>query len=167
MKRLTSRKNTIDKNQRDVSPLIFIIHSRQTCQRIGEAVVNRRQARVKAIQALFQIDMSKTDVAEAVAYVLDTDAPDEFLERIVAGTIEHIETIDRMIANHLQNWSLQRIGNVDRAILRLAVYELTYEKNIPTNVTLNEAIELAKLFGGEESSRFINGVLSKIVEGEQ
>lgn len=129
--------------------------------------MKRRQAREKAVQALFQMHLNETDINETMDYVLNDEETDPFFERLVEGTIANLDSIDNTIKKHLENWSFDRIANVDRAILRLAVYELKYEEDIPSNVTLNEAVELAKTFGSEESKRFINGVLSKILGGEQ
>jgi transcription antitermination protein NusB len=124
--------------------------------------MKRREAREKALQALFQIDVSDTERTEAMTNVLE-DAPlDEFLEKLVYGTTDNLEEIDALIENHLENWSLDRLGNIDRAVLRLAVYEMKFEEDIPRNVVYNEAIEIAKTFGGEESGRFVNGVLTKV-----
>ncbi|PWA13213.1 transcription antitermination factor NusB [Pueribacillus theae] len=129
--------------------------------------MKRRQAREKAVQALFQMHLNETDINETMDYVLNDEETDPFFERLVEGTIANLDSIDSTIKKHLENWRFDRIANVDRAILRLAVYELKYEEDIPSNVTLNEAVELAKTFGSEESKRFINGVLSKILGGEQ
>ena len=123
--------------------------------------MKRRLAREKAIQALFQIDVSDAEVNGAMEYVLDGEKSDPFFKRLVEGTVAHRKTIDETIKNHLEKWGFDRLGNVDRTILRMAVYEILFEEDIPKNVTVNEAIELAKLYGGEESGRFINGVLSK------
>ena len=77
------------------------------------------------------------------------------------GVIEHQVQLDEMIS-YLVNWKLDRIANVDRAILRLAVYEMVYSDDIPANVSLNEAIELAKRFSDDKAAKFVNGVLSNI-----
>lgn len=130
--------------------------------------MKRRLARKKAIQALFQIDVSGTDTQDAKDFVLDgEDGSDPFFHRLVDETVANLTAIDQTIKKHLEHWRFDRIGKVDRAILRMAVYELRYEEEIPTSVTMNEAVELAKVFGGDESSRFVNGVLSKVLEGEQ
>lgn len=129
--------------------------------------MNRRTAREKAVQSLFQIEVGKTETADAIENVLAEDEQlDAFLEALVRGTVEHKHDIDPLIEKNLKNWNIKRIGNVDRCILRMAVFELHYMDDIPRNVTLNEAVELAKLFGGEESGRFVNGVLSKIEKGK-
>jgi len=126
--------------------------------------MNRRTAREKALQTLFQYDVGKTDLKDAYVHVLGDDNKNEFLERLVFGTREHLEEIDELIKKHLEKWSFHRLANVDRNILRIAVFELKYMDDIPGNVTINEAVEIAKRFGDENSGRFVNGVLSKIKE---
>jgi transcription antitermination protein NusB len=127
--------------------------------------MKRRLARIKAVQSLFQVDMSGTDKEEAISNVLEDDeAKDKFLDMLVSGTLENIEEIDEMIISHLQNWKIDRVGNVDRAVIRMAIFEMKFVDDIPINVSLNEAIDVAKSFGGEESGRFVNGVLSKVAE---
>jgi N utilization substance protein B len=125
-------------------------------------MMNRRQAREKALQALFQLDINEQEPHTAITNVLEEEESNAFLEELVFGTTSHQEEIDTLLKNNLENWTIDRIGNVDRAILRLAIYEMKYEASIPVNVTMNEAIELAKIFGDDDSSKFINSVLSKI-----
>lgn len=125
--------------------------------------MKRRHAREKAIQALFQIDVTDTDPKEALEHVLSDGEGDEFLSELVFGTLENLEEIDEKIKSNLVNWTFTRIGNVDRSVLRMACYEMTRD-DIPVNVSLNEAVELAKMFGGDESGRFVNGVLSKMIQ---
>jgi N utilization substance protein B len=125
--------------------------------------MKRRTAREKALQALFQIDVSNTDPAFAIEHVLEGKEGDEYLNRIVFGVIEHKEEIDQLIIENLEKWTMDRLATVDRNLLRIAAYELKYAKNeVPENVVLDEAIEIAKIFGDDQSSRFINGVLSKV-----
>lgn len=127
--------------------------------------MKRRLARVKAVQSLFQVDMSGTNKVDAINNVLEEDEKsDEFLEQLVFGTLENLEEIDLVIKDHLKNWKIDRVGNVDRAVIRMGIYEMKYLKEIPINVSLNEAIDVAKSFGGDESGRFVNGVLSKVAE---
>lgn len=126
--------------------------------------MNRRTAREKTIQVLFQYDIGQTDIEQAIKFVLENKKTDPFFERLVHGTLEHLQEIDEIIKAHLEKWSFDRVAYVDRAIIRLAVYEWKYEKDIPISVTINEAVELAKKYGTEDSGRFVNGVLSKIME---
>jgi transcription antitermination protein NusB len=125
--------------------------------------MKRRTAREKALQALFQIDLSESVPQEAIESVLGEEGlSDDFLEQLVFGVVEHKEDIDSLLRDHLENWNLERLANVDRSILRIAVFEMKYIDEIPVKVSMDEAIELAKLFGDDSSSRFINAVLSKV-----
>lgn len=122
--------------------------------------MNRREAREKAIQTLFQLDNIELPVDEAIAYIVK-DKVDGFYEKLVRGTIDHKEEIDNALIENLEHWSLDRLHKIERTVLRLAVYELLYNKDVPERVVMNEAIELCKTFGDEKSGRFVNGVLSK------
>lgn len=124
--------------------------------------MKRRTAREKALQTLFQIDVSNIDPKEAITHALDEQESDPFFEELVFGVLEQKDRLDDMISQHLVNWKLDRIANVDRAILRLSVYEMVYQEDIPVSVSMNEAIELAKLFGDDKAPKFVNGVLSNI-----
>jgi N utilization substance protein B len=120
-------------------------------------------AREKALQALFQIDMSDIDPKEAIGHALEELPSDPYLEKLVFGVLEHQEEIDQLITAQLEKWSLERLANVDRSVLRIAIFEMKYcSEEVPVNVTLDEAIEIAKLYGDDQSSRFINGVLANI-----
>lgn len=124
--------------------------------------MKRRTAREKALQALFQVNVSNTEPNEAIEHVLEEGTPDTFMNNLVFGTIEHEKELDALISPYLVNWTIDRIANIDKTILRMAAYELKYEQDVPSNVTLDEAVELAKAFGDDHSSKFVNGVLSKI-----
>ncbi|WP_033828452.1 transcription antitermination factor NusB [Bacillus andreraoultii] len=124
--------------------------------------MNRRASREKALQAMFQVDVGKTDKESAYLHVLGNEKDDGFLKELFFGTLNHLNEIDQTIAEYLENWSLERLANVDRNLLRIAVYEMKY-MDVPNTVTINEAIEIAKRFGDEKSSKFINGVLSKVL----
>ncbi|MEH7354120.1 transcription antitermination factor NusB [Neobacillus drentensis] len=125
--------------------------------------MKRRTAREKALQALFQIDVSNTEPSLAIEHVLEGVAGDEYLSKLVLGVIEQKAEIDELITQSLEKWSLDRLATVDRNLLRIATYELKYFRNeVPENVILDEAIEIAKIYGDDQSSKFINGVLSKV-----
>jgi transcription antitermination protein NusB len=126
--------------------------------------MKRRLAREKAFQSLFQIEVSDISVEEAMEHVLEDEPSDEFLERIVRGTVENKEEIERFLTPYLEKWSFSRLANVERVVLQIAAFEWLFVEDLPKNVTLNEAIETAKIFGGEEAGRFVNGVLGKIVD---
>nr|WP_295972312.1 transcription antitermination factor NusB [uncultured Bacillus sp.] len=125
--------------------------------------MKRRTAREKALQAIFQIDVSEVEPADALEHVLEGKSSDPYLEILVTGAAEHMKDIDEVIKNHLENWTIERLANVDRNILRLSVYELIYcQAEVPANVVIDEAIEIAKVYGDDQSGKFINGVLSKV-----
>ncbi|WP_040208159.1 transcription antitermination factor NusB [Neobacillus jeddahensis] len=125
--------------------------------------MKRRTAREKALQALFQIDVSSAEPAIAIEHVLEGESSDEYLSKLVEGVVEQKSEIDQLITENLEKWTLDRLATVDRNLLRMATYELKYCKTeVPENVVLDEAIEIAKIFGDDQSSKFINGVLSKV-----
>lgn len=127
--------------------------------------MKRRTAREKALQAIFQMDVSQVTSEAAIEHVLNGESNDPYLNRLVTGTAEHMETIDEVISNHLEKWTIDRLANVDRNLLRLSVYELMYcQDEVPANVVIDESIEIAKVYGDDQSSKFINGVLSKVKE---
>lgn len=128
----------------------------------------RRKAREKALQILFQLDFDNSDVEE-VCKIFWSGHPTgqkvrEFAESLVKGTFANRESIDLMVASTIENWTMDRLASVDRAILRFATYELMYMPDMPAKVTINEAVEIAKAFGTEQSGAFVNGVLDKIRE---
>ena len=128
----------------------------------------RRKARELALQILFQIDVGKLEPGEALSSFWSNQVPNiekevrEFATQLVEGTRENLETIDTLISKNAENWTIQRIANVDRNILRSAIYEILYRPEIPDKVTINEAIELAKKYSSVESYQFVNGILDKI-----
>ncbi len=125
--------------------------------------MKRRTAREKALQALFQIDVSGSDPSSAIEHVLNGEAGDDYLSRLVLGVVEHKAEIDRLISENLEKWSIDRLAIVDRNLLRLAAYELKFlQDDVPNKVILDEAIEIAKIYGDDQSSKFINAVLSKV-----
>ncbi|BCB04686.1 transcription antitermination factor NusB [Bacillus sp. KH172YL63] len=125
--------------------------------------MKRRVAREKALQALFQIDMSGIEPEVALTNVLEEDEKmDAYLEQLVLGFVENQERIDNQIRDSLEKWSFDRLAKVDRNILRLGMYELLFVEDVPNKVVINEAVEIGKIFGDDQSSKFINGVLSKV-----
>ena len=126
----------------------------------------RRRAREYALQLLFQLDLAPQETEHAVGTFWDdkraTDPVMDFSDRLVRGTMKRRDAIDEMIAGSAHNWRVSRMPAVDRNILRLAVYEFLYESETPRVVVIDEAIEIAKKFGNEESGPFINGILDAI-----
>lgn len=130
----------------------------------------RRKAREYALQVLFQFDLSRDAEGCVDVFWQDKELPIqliEFTNMLVKGTIRNLAQIDRVIISNAENWSLDRMAIVDRNILRLAIYELLYLDDIPSKVTINEAIEISKRFGAEESSAFINGILDRIIKSDE
>ncbi|WP_068671919.1 transcription antitermination factor NusB [Oceanobacillus sp. Castelsardo] len=125
--------------------------------------MNRHTARVKAFQILFQMDLNEMEIEAAIGSVVENGKKDSFLESIVHGVIANQHEIDTIISNHLEKWTLNRIASVERSILRIATFEIKFLDDVPNNVSINEAIELANKFGDEKSGKFVNGVLSKII----
>ncbi len=132
---------------------------------------NRHLARTIAMQALFEWDFhgrkSPQDALSTLQYNLDEFSPkfendDQFVNTTVQGVLDAIVDIDALISKYATDWPLEQITIVDRNILRIGVYELKYNKDIPSKVAINEAIEIAKKFGGESSGKFVNGVLGAI-----
>jgi N utilization substance protein B len=130
----------------------------------------RRRAREIAVQFLYQMEVNPLEPHEAVESfrqnVSASRQVKEFAARIVEGVQYHREEIDRLIEKHSEHWRLKRIDRVDKNILRMGVFELLYCDDIPVKVALNEAIDLGKKFGTEESGAFINGILDKISKTE-
>jgi N utilization substance protein B len=130
----------------------------------------RRKAREHALQLLFQQDSSqgKTPLGGTSALHPPADKPvDDFVDRLIRGVTRHLSEIDSLIRKHAEHWSLERMALVDRNVLRIAVFELLYLDDIPAKVTLNEAIEVAKRYGDESSSAFINGILDRMLGEEE
>ena len=103
-------------------------------------------------------------VAKAMKLLADDGPRWAFVDRLVHGATEHSVSLDDLIARCSLNWKVNRMGIVDRNILRLAAYELAFESDVPSRVTLNEAIELAKRYGTEDSGAFVNGILDRIAQ---
>jgi N utilization substance protein B len=131
--------------------------------------MKRRKAREYALQILFQVDFTKKridskDLEEFWSGKKESRSVKEFTEDIVRGTLNSIDEIDAMIERVTENWLLKRMAAVDRNILRFAAYEILYRKDIPSAVTINEAIEIAKKFSSAESAPFINGILDQLAK---
>ena len=127
----------------------------------------RRESREKVFQTLFMMDFLGVGPEEAIPLfsLVSGPAPDaEYFRETVAGVWEHREEIDGLIREAAENWRLERMTLVDRNILRLGTFEIRWSRDIPFVVAINEAVDLGKRFGSEESGSFINGVLDKISE---
>lgn len=130
---------------------------------------NRHLARTIAMQTLYFWDFNKADegkLKEIIRKNLKEFAPnfddEDFIEQIIKGVVDNLEKIDSYITKYAPDWPLDQITVVDRNVLRIGVYELIFNKEIPEKVAINEAIEIAKAYGGEASGKFVNGVLGAI-----
>lgn len=134
----------------------------------------RRTARELVVQSLFQIDFSGCGTADALnAAVEEQNTKDavkaqSYAQKAVNGILAALADIDAKIKEYSIDWDLERMPGVDRNILRLAVYEIYYaEEKIPAGIAINEAVEIAKIYGSEDSPRFINGLLGKMVRNDE
>ena len=127
----------------------------------------RRKAREYALQMLFQWDITRDTIDQIADTFFQEQEKEpegivEFARRLVKGTVEHVEEIDRLIQRHAEHWRLDRMATVDRNLLRMAVQEFLYDNEIPKTVVINEALEIARRFSSQESPQFINGILDSI-----
>jgi N utilization substance protein B len=131
----------------------------------------RREGREAAVQFLFQDDLNKTD-SEALPEALEefwklresSARTRQFASELIRGVLEYHDAIDERIKRVTANYELHRIAPVDRNILRVAIYEMLHTSEVPPVVCINEAIEIAKRFGSEDSGRFVNGILDRLKE---
>jgi len=126
----------------------------------------RRKARIIALKALYEMDTVAHQPQDILARLLEeAAAPPEveaFARELVAGVLEHQAEIDEVIRQKAPAWPLEQVAVVDRNILRLAIFEVLLDNMVPVRAAINEAVELAKAFGGESSSKFVNGVLGAV-----
>ncbi|WP_438432228.1 transcription antitermination factor NusB [Gorillibacterium sp. sgz500922] len=139
--------------------------------------MKRRVAREIAIQSLYQMHMNEVTPHDAIVAAVTEAEHDneaelkvegeaiaiEFIQELVEGTASRLAPIDEMLTDYLKGWKIDRLSKIDREVLRLAAYEMIYRDDAPPKVVVNEAIELAKHFGTEESGKFVNGVLGKMI----
>lgn len=129
--------------------------------------MTRREIREQIFLKLFQIEFHpEEDLGEQLKYLdneeMEETKDTEYIQKKIDDIAAKVEEIDKIIDDAAKGWKTTRMGKVDLTLIRLAVYEIRYEESIPTGVAINEAVELAKKYGAEESPGFINGVLAKI-----
>jgi len=131
----------------------------------------RREGREITVQFLYQVDLQPQDIPVQLANFWTARSPDgpmtpantrAFAEELIKGIVEHRAEIDAKITSLAKNYQLNRIAAVDRNVLRLGIYELLHTPNVPPVVVINECLEIAKKFGSEDSSRFVNGILDRV-----
>lgn len=134
--------------------------------------MNRKKTREISMKLLFQMTINKQDSSEVMQYLKDGEYEDidlsevdmDYLQRVVRGVEENKDEIDSRIKMYLKQWKIGRISKIDITILRICTYEFFHEDNIPKNVSINEAIELAKKYGEDKSRSFINGILGSMIK---
>lgn len=127
---------------------------------------SRRKSREFALQALFDMDMSQNNSEERIELFCRNFTPSNkivpFFETLIFGVKKNKKEIDSLIEKYSSNWKISRISCVDRNVMRIAVYEMLYCEDIPSKVSINEAIEIGKKYGAEDSGSFINGILDSV-----
>lgn len=128
----------------------------------------RRQARAIALQTLFEVDSVGHNSKQVLDHLCEDEAMAEegivFARSLIQGVIEHTAHLDTIIAKHAPEWPVEQLAIVDRNILRIALFELQYVADVPIKVAVNEAVELAKMFGSDTAPRFVNGVLGAFLQ---
>ncbi|MGY1642939.1 transcription antitermination factor NusB [Geodermatophilus sp. SYSU D00703] len=128
----------------------------------------RSKARKRAVDVLYAADLRSRDPREQLAEEVAAGQPpvNVYTVRLVEGVVDHAGRIDELIDRHARGWSIDRLPDVDRAILRMAVFELLWDDDVPDPVVIDEAVELAKTLSTDDSPAYVNGVLGAILEAE-
>lgn len=127
----------------------------------------RRLARAAALQMVYENMLGGDGGEETLSGLIEftpEEGDQEFIDQVLKGVCEHEEELDAVIVRYLKDWSLERIARVNRAVLRLAIYEMTYCKDVPCNVVISEAVSLAQKFDCPEGGKFVNGLLSSVLK---
>ncbi|WP_295148789.1 transcription antitermination factor NusB [uncultured Peptoniphilus sp.] len=128
--------------------------------------MSRKRARIGAMQALFAMDINNDFSTDKLEVFMENNAfqGDEvdYINRVVPDILDKLEVVDETIEKNLKGWTMARLAKVDRQILRVAVYEFLYKDDIPEEVSINEAVEIARLYSSDEAPKFINGILGTI-----
>jgi len=130
--------------------------------------MTRKEAREQAFVLIFEKqfrDDSANEILEYAKEIRGIDV-DEYTQRVFVGVTEKIQEIDSVISSNLKNWKLERISKVALAVLRLAIYEMTFVDEVPVSVSINEAVELCKKFAIKEDAAFVNGILGTVAKSE-
>ncbi|MFQ8698425.1 MAG: transcription antitermination factor NusB [Peptoniphilus harei] len=128
--------------------------------------MSRKRARIGAMQALFAMDINNDFSIDKLEVFMENNnfQGDEvdYINRVVPDILDKLEVVDETIEKNLKGWTMARLAKVDRQILRVAVYEFLYKDDIPEEVSINEAVEIARLYSSDEAPKFINGILGTI-----
>ena len=134
--------------------------------------MSRKKARDNAFKCIYELEFIKDKNLDDILLNCyeennNSEGEKQYIQMVLKGVKENIEKIDNIILSKLKNWSLDRIAKIDLAILRLAIYEILYVDSIPDKVSANEAVELAKTYGNNDSKSFVNGVIAKVIEDKE
>jgi N utilization substance protein B len=134
--------------------------------------MSRKKARDNAFKCVYELEFGKDENIDNIlrnCYEENNVSQTEkdYIEKVVRGIKDRLEQIDSIILANLKNWSIDRIAKIDLAILRLAIYEIKYMEDIPEKVSANEAVELAKTYGNNDSKSFVNGLIAKVIESKE
>lgn len=134
--------------------------------------MSRKKARDNAFKCIYELEFIKDKNLNDIlnnCYEENNNSKEEkdYIQMVLEGVKVNLEKIDSIILSKLKNWSLDRIAKIDLAILRLAIYEIIYVDSIPNKVSANEAVELAKTYGNNDSKSFVNGVIAKVIEDKE
>ena len=128
-------------------------------------VGSRREARERALALLYEAEAKSVPPAQVVDELVVT--PEPFAAELVVGVGEHLDEIDAVIRTYAQGWTLERMPSIDRALLRIGVFELLHRPDVPTGAIIDEAVTLAKEFSTDDSGRFVNGLLAAVAAAER
>ncbi len=134
--------------------------------------MSRKKARDNAFKCVYELEFGRNENIDNIlrnCYEENNVSQTEkdYIEKVVRGIKDRLEQIDSIILANLKNWSIDRIAKIDLAILRLAIYEIKYMEDIPEKVSANEAVELAKTYGNNDSKSFVNGLIAKVIESKE
>lgn len=127
-----------------------------------EGIGTRREARDRALALLYEAEAKSLPPGQVIDQL--PVPPEPFAGEVVVGVGEHLDEIDELLRRYAQNWTLERMPAIDRALLRMGVFELIHRLDVPTGAVISEAVELAKQYSTDDSSKFVNGMLSRIAE---
>ncbi len=129
---------------------------------------NRRAARESALKAIYAVEVGKSRTQDVTKNIIKADLKDDtkavkFAEKLLLVTVDHSHEYDEIIQNHIKNWKVERLATLDKLILRMAITEFLHFEDVPTKVTINESIELAKEYSTQKSGNFVNGILDAVL----
>lgn len=130
--------------------------------------MGRKNARVGAMQLLYSMELNKDFSHENIEKFFEnydfSENEKSYINSVISELVDNLDSVDEVLSNNLQGWTIPRLATVDREILRLAIFEFLYRKDIPVEVSINEAVEIAKKYSSEESPKFVNGILASILK---